>query len=185
MQGLWEGFRRVAYGLLLIRVVFGAQLAAHGAQKLFGWFGGPGPQGTAGFFGKLRFRAPLLMAFAAGLAELSGVLFALGFLTPLAALGISVVMLNAIGSVHFQNGYFAGDGGFEHNLGILAVAVGIAATGPGRFSLDRLAGWDGSLSGLWWGLGVLGAAALISLVTLTVGRRRPAAAKPEELRPAA
>src|SRR5205823_7946349 len=76
-------------------------------------------------------------------------------------------------------------GGFEHNLGILAVAVGIAATGPGRFSLDRLAGWDGSLSGLWWGLGVLGAAALISLVTLTVGRRRPAAAKPEELRPAA
>ncbi len=101
----------MAYGLLLIRVVFGAQLAAHGAQKLFGWFGGPGPHRTAGFFGKLRFRAPLRMAFAAGLAELSGVLFALGFLTPLAALGIAVGMLNAIGSVHFQNGYFAGEGG--------------------------------------------------------------------------
>jgi putative oxidoreductase len=175
----------VAYGLLLIRVVFGAQLAAHGAQKLFGWFGGPGPHGTAGFFGKLRFRAPLRMAFAAGLAELSGVLFALGFLTPLAALGIAVVMLNAIGSVHFQNGYFAGEGGFEHNLGILAVAVGIAATGPGRFSLDRLAGWDGRISGVWWGVGVLGAGALISLLTLTLGRHRPARAKPEELRPAA
>ena len=156
----------MAYGLLLIRVVFGAQLAAHGGQKLFGWFGGPGPQGTAGFFGKLRFRAPLLMAFAAGLAELSGVLFALGFLTPLAALGISVVMLNAIGSVHFQNGYFAGDGGFEHNLGILAVAVGIAATGPGRFSLDRVLGLDDNLSGVWWGVGVLGISVLGGLLVL-------------------
>src|SRR5256885_3556937 len=147
--------RRVAYGLLLIRVVFGAQLAAHGAQKLFGWFGGPGPQGTAGFFGKLRFRAPLLMAFAAGLAELSGVLFALGFLTPLAALGISVVMLNAIGSVHFQNGFFAGNGGFEFPLVLLSAAVAVAATGPGRFAIDRALKWDDNISGTWWGVGVL------------------------------
>jgi putative oxidoreductase len=176
----------MSYGLLLIRVVFGAQLAAHGSQKVFGWFGGGGPQGTAGFFGNLRFRAPLLMALAAGLAELSGTLFALGLVTPLAALGIAVVMLNAIGTVHFPNGYFASEGGYEYNLGILAVAVGIAATGPGRFSLDRASGWDGSISGLWWGVGVLGAAALISLVTLTLGRRSPAPAQEEpELRRAA
>jgi hypothetical protein len=63
--------------------------------------------------------------------------------------------------------------------------VGIAAAGPGRFSLDRLIGWDGSISGLWWGVGVLGAAALISLLTVTVARRRPAPANQAELRRAA
>jgi putative oxidoreductase len=175
----------MAYGLLLIRVVVGTQMAAHGAQKLFGWFGGGGPRGTAGFFGNLRFRNPLAMAVMAALAELSGVLFAVGLLTPLAALAIAVVMLNAIATVHGKNGYFAGDGGFEHNLGILAVAVGIAATGPGRFSLDRLIGWDGNISGLWWGVGVLGAAALISLAVLSLGRHRPAPAETQELRRAA
>jgi putative oxidoreductase len=166
-------------------VVFGLSLAAHGAQKLFGWFGGSGPQATAGFFGALRFRAPVVMAFAAALAELSGVLFALGILTPLAALGIAVVMVDAIATVHWAKGFWNSSGGYELNLGILAVAVGIAATGPGRFSLDRLAGWDGDISGLWWGVGVLGAAALVSLVTLTLGRHRPAPAQPTELRRAA
>src|SRR5205823_13849402 len=78
--------RRVAYGLLLIRVVFGAQLAAHGAQKLFGWFGGPVPLGTTGFFGNLCFRSPLLLAFAAGLTDLSGVLFSIGILKLLSSL---------------------------------------------------------------------------------------------------
>ena len=135
--------------------------------------------------GSLRFRAPVLMALVAGLAELSGVLFAVGFLTPLAALGMTVVMLNAIGSVHWPKGFWNSNGGYELNLGILAVAVGIAATGPGRFSLDRLIGWDGSLSGAWWGVGVLGGAALISLLTLTLGRRRPARAQAAELRRAA
>jgi putative oxidoreductase len=173
----------MAYGLLLIRLVFGLSLAAHGAQKVFGWFGGGGPRETAGMFGNLRFRAPLLMAFAAGLAELSGGLFALGLLTPLAALGVAVVMLNAVGTVHWPKGFWNTNGGYELNLGILAVAVGIAATGPGRFSLDRLIGWDDNLSGVWWGVGVLGCAALISLVTLTLGRHRPA--RSTELRRAA
>lgn len=175
----------MAYGLLLIRVVVGAQMAAHGAQKMFGWFGGGGPRGTAGFFGNLRFRQPLAMALMAATAELSGVLFALGLVTPLAALAIAVVMLTAIATVHGANGYFAGNGGYEHNLGILAVAVGIAATGPGRFSLDRLIGWDGSISGVWWGIGVIGAAAVISLMTVTLGRQRPAAEQTQELRRAA
>ncbi len=176
----------MAYGLLLVRVVFGLTIAAHGAQKVFGWFGGDGPQGTGGFFGsKLRFRAPVVMALTAGVAELTGLLFAFGLLTPLAALGIAVVMLTSIATVHWPNGFFATNGGFEFNLGILAVAVGIAATGPGRFSLDRLIGWDGSISGLWWGVVVLGGAALISLVTVTLGRRRPGEARPDKLRQAA
>jgi putative oxidoreductase len=177
--------RRMPYGLLLIRVVFGLTMAAHGSQKLFGWFGGGGPQGTAEMLGKLRFRPARPMAVLVALGELSGLAFAFGLVTPLAALAIATVMLTAVATVHWKNGFFAGNGGYELNLCILAAAVGIAATGPGRFSLDRLIGWDGSISGLWWGVGVLGAAAFASLLTLTVGRHRPAPAKPSELRRAA
>src|SRR4051812_28301231 len=103
----------MAYGLLLLRVVVGGTMFSHGAQKLFGWFGGHGLRGTAGFFGSLGWRMPLLMAFLAGLAEASGLAFALGIVTPLAALGIAIVMLNAIIVVHWRNGFFNGNGGIE------------------------------------------------------------------------
>jgi putative oxidoreductase len=175
----------MAYGLLLLRVVAGTTLAAHGAQKLFGWFDGPGPKGTAGFFGMLGFRAPEVMAALAGMAELGGLLFAFGFITPLAALGIAVVMLTAIGAVHWTKGFWNTNGGYEFNLLLLAVAVGVTATGPGRFSIDRALGFDDNLSGLWWALGVLGAAIVIAFLTLTVGRVRQPATEPEGTQPAA
>ncbi|HEY1368763.1 MAG TPA: DoxX family protein [Gaiellaceae bacterium] len=175
----------MSYGLLLLRVVAGLMLSAHGAQKLFGWFEGPGPKGTAGFFGMLGFRAPEVMAALAGIAELGGVLFALGFITPLAALGIAVVMLTAIGSVHWSKGFWNTNGGYEFNLLILSVAVAIAATGPGRFSIDRALGFDDNLSGLWWGVGTLGAAIVIATLTLTLGRHRRPATEPEGTQPAA
>jgi putative oxidoreductase len=162
----------MSYGLLLLRVVIGGTMFSHGAQKLFGWFGGSGLRGTAGFFGSLGWRAPLAMALLAGLAEASGAAFAAGLLTPFAALGIAVVLLNAIFAVHWKNGFFNGDGGIEFPLALAAVAVAIAATGPGRFSIDRLIGWVDNISGLWWGVGVAGAAVLISWVTLTVFRHR-------------
>jgi putative oxidoreductase len=158
--------------LLLLRVVAGLTIAAHGTQKLFGWFGGGGLKGTAESFGKLGFRPAPLMALFAGLAETSGVLFALGFLTPLAALGMATVMLNAIESVHWKNGFFNGKGGYEFNLQLLAIAVAITATGPGGFSLDHALGWDDNLSGLWWGVGVFVAALAISLVTTGLLRQR-------------
>src|SRR2546423_5999008 len=78
----------MSYGLLLRRVVVGGTMFSQGAQKLLGWLGGRGLRGTAGFFEALGWRMPLAMAFLAGLAETSGVAFALGLLTPLAALGI-------------------------------------------------------------------------------------------------
>ena len=81
-------------------------------------------------------------------------------------------MLNAIALVHWKKGFWNANGGFEFNLVLLTVAVSVAATGPGRFSLDRALGWDDNLSGLWWGLGALGAAAVTSFLTLTLGRRR-------------
>ena len=162
----------MSYGLLVLRVVVGLTMAGHGLQKLFGWFGGPGIKGTAGFFGAIGFRSATAVAILAALAETSGLLFALGFLTPLAALGLVVVMLNAIGSVHWQKGFWNTNGGFEFNLTLLTVAVAVAARGPARFSLDRWLGWDDNLSGLWWGVGVLATALVISTVTLAT-RKRP------------
>jgi putative oxidoreductase len=164
----------MSYGLLLLRLVVGGTMFSHGAQKLFGWFGGGGPQGTAGFLGSLGFRAPLLMATLAGLGEAGGLAFAAGFLTPLAALGIAIVMINAITLVHWSKGFFNGNGGLEFPLILLTVAVAISATGPGRFSVDRAVGWDDNLAGVWWGVGVLGAALAISFATLAVFRKRTA-----------
>jgi putative oxidoreductase len=160
----------MSYGILLLRVVVGLTLAAHGAQKLFGWFGGHGLEGTAGFFGQIGFRSAAAMAFLAALAETSGVLFALGLLTPLAALGMTVAMLVAIGSVHWSKGFWAMSGGFEYNLVLATVAVAVATTGPGRFSLDHAFGLDDDLSGLWWGVGVACAALFIASTTLTLFR---------------
>jgi putative oxidoreductase len=79
-------------------------------------------------------------------------------------------MLNAIGSVHWDKGFWNTQGGYEFPLTILAAAVAVAAAGPGRFSLDRAIGWDGSISGLWWGVGVLVVATLISALTLATRR---------------
>jgi putative oxidoreductase len=162
----------MAYGLLLLRVVAGLTISAHGVQKLFGWFGGHGVRGTAGFFENLGFRPPLLLAALAGLGEASGVLFALGFVTPLAAVGITIVMLNAIAVVHWSKGFFNGNGGFEFPLLIATVAVSVAAAGPGRFSIDRAIGWDDNISGVWWGVGVALAAAAVSVLTVATTRRR-------------
>src|SRR2546429_5558421 len=163
----------MSYGLLLLRVVVGGTMFSHGAQKLFGWFGGPGLRGTAGFFESLGWRLPLALAFLAGLAEPSGVAFALGLLTPLAALGIAVVMLNAIFVVHWRNGFFNGNGGLEFPLTLATVAVAVAATGPGRFSIDRLIGWDDNISGVWWGAGVAAAALAHPFPAGTVPRHPP------------
>ena len=162
----------MSYGLLLLRVVVGATVFAHGAQKLFGWFGGHGLRGTGGFFGSTGWRAPLLMAFLAGLGESSGLAFAAGLLTPLAALGIATVMLTAIFAVHWKNGFFNGNGGLEFPLTVATVAVAVAATGPGRFSIDRLIGWSDNISGVWWGVGVAAVALATTAVTMTVFRHR-------------
>jgi putative oxidoreductase len=166
----------MSFGLLILRVVLGLVMAGHGAQKLFGWFGGGGPRGTAGMFGQhLRFRAPLVVAVVGGLAEFGGgLLLASGLLTPLAALGIAALMINAMAIVHWPNGLWATKGGYEYNLVILTAVVALAATGPGRYSLDALIGWADDISGAWWAVGVLALAALLSALALTFGRTAPA-----------
>jgi putative oxidoreductase len=163
----------MSYGILFLRLIVGATIAAHGAQKLFGWFGGHGPRGTAGFFGSLGFRPPLAMAVAAGLSESSGLFFAAGFLTPFAALAMASVMVVAIGSVHWKNGFWAGNGGYEYNLLIWTVAAAVAATGPGRFSIDSALGWADNLSGVWWGVGVLAGSLAGGLLVLATREIQP------------
>jgi putative oxidoreductase len=167
------------YGLLFLRVVIGTIFFAHGTQKLFGWWGGPGFKGTTGWLASMGFRAPSAMALMVSLAESGGLLFALGLLTPLAALGLTAAMLVAIGSVHWKNGFFVGKGGYEFNLALIGAAVAVAATGPGRFSLDRAFGWDDNWSGVWWGVGVLAVAFASAAVILGPLRGTPPPPPPE------
>jgi len=163
----------MSYGILLLRVVVGVAFVGHGTQKLFGWFGGYGPKGTGGFFGSKGYRAPVLMAVAAGGSEAGGgTLLALGFATPLAGVLLATVMINAIAAVTFKRAFMLGS---EVEITYLTIAVSLAATGPGRFSIDRAIGWDDNISGVWWGVGALGAALIVSFVTLTLGRTRSVA----------
>jgi putative oxidoreductase len=162
----------MSYGLLLLRVFVGVAFFGHGTQKLFGWWGGFGPQGTGGFFASQGYRWGVPMAVLAGLAEAGGgTLLALGLLTPLACAAIAVVMLNAIFAVTLKRAFMAGS---EIELTYLVTVIALAAIGPGRFSLDRVIGWDDDLSGLWWGVGALAVAAAVSFVTLTFFHTKPA-----------
>jgi putative oxidoreductase len=129
----------VSLGLLIIRLVIGVLFIGHGAQKLFGWFGGHGLKGTGGWFESIGMKPGVTMALLAGLAELvGGVLFALGLLTPLAAILIAATMFMTILKVHGQNGIWATSNGYEYNLTLLAVAIGIALIGPGQYALDAI-----------------------------------------------
>lgn len=157
-------------GLLLIRLVLGTIMAAHGAQKLFGWFGGFGIGGTGGWLESMGFRRGRLHATVNGLAEFGGgMLLVLGFLTPLAAAAVVGVMFVAITLVHWHNGFFNSNGGYEFNLLIVATATALAITGPGDTSIDHLFGW--TLAGLPWALAALGLAAVAAWSVLAI--RRP------------
>lgn len=129
----------ISIGLLLIRLVIGLSFMAHGAQKLFGWFGGHGLKGTGGWFESIGMKPGVRMALIAGLSELvGGALFGVGFLTPLAALMIAGTMFIAIIKVHGPNGYWATQNGYEYNLTLLVVAISIAIIGPGYYAIDAL-----------------------------------------------
>ena len=125
---------------LVIRIVLGLYIAAHGSQKLFGWFGGYGLQGTGGFFESLGFRPGRTFAFLAGAGELAGgILTLLGIGGALGPAIIVMVMLVAALAVHAKNGFFSPNG-IELNVFYVLVAVAIAFAGSGAFSLDRVLG---------------------------------------------
>ncbi|MFJ6494829.1 DoxX family membrane protein [Streptomyces virginiae] len=123
-------------GLLLLRLVLGLTMAAHGAQKLFGWFGGGGISGTGQVFTASGYPAGDAMAVLAGLTEtLGGLGLALGLLTPLAGAAIVGTLINAI-AVHGADSFFAPKG-IEYELLLTAGAAALALTGPGRYAVDR------------------------------------------------
>jgi putative oxidoreductase len=165
--------RMVGLGLLVGRLVFGALFAAHGSQKLFGWFRGPGLRGTGDFFESLGFHPGRAFAAAAGLTELtSGLLILLGFLGPVGPALVLSVMTVAVITVHWGNGLLATSNGSELPLLYASAAIAIALAGPGPFSLDALLGittlWSWSATWAVLAVGVIG-----GLANLTA--RRPAA----------
>jgi putative oxidoreductase len=131
-----------ALGLSILRLVIGLTVAAHGAQKLFGWWGGPGMTGWTQTIAKLRIRPAQPWAWVAALSEFGGgLLLALGFLSPLGSLAIAGAMLVAIATVHLPRGFFVSKGGFEFNLTLIAAVAALALTGPGAYSLDAALGF--------------------------------------------
>lgn len=167
-------------GLLMLRVVVGGLMIGHGTQKLFGWFGGGGIRGTAGFFESLGYRPGMLLAVTAGAAEAGGgMLLATGLATPLGAAAIAGVLLNAIVTVHVPRGIWNTNGGLEFPLTLATAALAVAFIGPGRFAVDAALGWD--LRGLVWGIGAVAlavGAASVTLITRSMASRTPGA--PEE-----
>lgn len=131
-------------GLLLLRIVVGLLLVGHGTQKLFGWFGGGGLAGTAWFFRSRGYWPPRLMAGLAGTAEVvGGAALAVGFMTPLASAIVVGTMLNAA-MIHWRNGPWVVDNGYEYPLVIATVAVTLSFTGAGAASLDARLGLGGA-----------------------------------------
>ena len=164
------------FGLLIIRLVFGLSVAAHGAQKLFGWFGGYGIAGTGGFMESLGFRPGKTFATASGLGEVfGGLLFALGFLGAVGpALMLSVMLVASI-AVHRKNGFFTSNNGFELPLLYAVGGIGISLTGPGLYSVDAVLGNDRMLTPqmtwIFLALGVIGGIGNLAL-------RRPSPSSP-------
>ncbi|MED4803980.1 DoxX family protein [Bacillus atrophaeus] len=127
----------LSVGLLIIRLIIGLLFVGHGAQKLFGWFGGHGLKGTGGWFESIGMKPGVTVALLAGLSELfGGIMFALGLLTPHAGIIIAGTMVMAIVKVHGANGLWVTNNGYEYNLTLLAVTIGIALTGPGQYAVD-------------------------------------------------
>jgi putative oxidoreductase len=162
-------------GLLIVRLVFGVVMAAHGAQKLFGWFGGYGFGRTAGFFETVGFRPGRLMAFAAGFGEFaSGLLTAIGLLGPIGpALMLSVMIVAS--SMHWSKGLFVTSNGIEVPLLYAAAALGLAFTGFGALSLDAALGltplWSSAVVETALAIGIAGA------IVVLASRRAPVPAK--------
>ncbi len=165
-----DNARTMDVGRLLLRVTIGGTFFVHGTQKLFGWFGGPGPDGTGQFFESVGLRPGRRNAIAAGATEVgSGILVALGVAMPLAAAGLSAVMITALRTAIWNEGIKPATG--EHEVLLAAAALALTETGPGAPSLDSALGAEHSGPG--WTLAALGAGAAGSALAISMGRRQP------------
>jgi len=157
-------------GRLLLRGTIGALFFGHGMQKLAGWFGGHGPAGTGQFFDTMGLRPGRRQALAAGAAEAGGgLLLAAGLATPVAGALLSGVMFTAIERVHWRNGPWVTDNGFEYQAVLLASLFELVDRGPGALSADHALGIE--RKGLPWALAAIGAGAAGSAATVVPARR--------------
>ncbi|KMM81210.1 DoxX family protein [Pseudomonas deceptionensis] len=132
---------RAGYGLTVLRIFVGVIFAAHGSQKLFGWFGGGGLAGTAQWMESIGLGPGTLMAALAGGTEFfGGLALIIGLLARPAALGLSFTLLVAIFSVHIHNGLFMANNGYEFALALLGGTVAVLIEGAGKLSIDRSIG---------------------------------------------
>jgi len=162
-------------GRLIARTVIGGLFVGHGTQKLFGWFGGPGLEGTCQMMGKLELRPAKRNALASALSEAAGgALLCLGAATPVAAAVLNGSMFTAIRKVHLDKGPRNTSGGYEYNLVLIAALTALVETGPGEPSVD-----GDRLKGTGWALAALGAGAAGSAAAIELGRRGEAEAEPE------
>jgi putative oxidoreductase len=175
----------VSVGMLILRIVVGLLFIGHGTQKLFGWFGGGGREGTTGMVGSLGYRSPELIGLLGGLAEaIGGLLLLLGFLTPVGTALIVAMMISAILAVHAPNGVWNTNNGIELPVVYIAAAFA-AAVAPGRYSLDRVIGWGwnqrfAAMIALTVGI-VAGVVAAVAFRTPPGRRAEPAAPPTEEI----
>jgi putative oxidoreductase len=159
-------------GSALARIIMGALFFGHGTQKLFGWFGGYGPDATGQAFEQMGLRPGKRNAMAAGGSEaLGGVMLAGGFLMPVAAAMITGTMITAIRTVHGPKGPWVSEGGYEYNLVLIASMFALTDRGPGDWSLDNALGID--LKGPFWALAELAAGAAGSEMMLRSAHRTP------------
>jgi putative oxidoreductase len=164
---------------LAARGIIGGLFIGHGTQKLKGWFGGPGLEGTEGVMQAIGMHPPRRNAVAAGLSETAGgALLVAGLATPLASAALIGTMITAIRKVHLPNGVWAAKGGYEYNLVLIAALLALAEEGPGDISLDAALGRE--RSGLRWGLGALVLGAAASTAAIEMGRRAAPAASPAD-----
>jgi putative oxidoreductase len=160
-------------GRLLLRTVVGGFFVGHGTQKLFGWFGGYGLEGTAKGFEQLGIRPGKPNAIVAGVAEAGGgALLVAGLETPLAAAALTATMFTAIKTVHLEKGPWATNGGYEYNAVLIAAALAIAEVGPGPLSLDAARGKQRYGSG--WAIAALIAGAIGAAGAHLSAARQPA-----------
>ena len=156
-------------GRLLLRLTIGGTFFVHGTQKLFGWFGGYGPDGTGQFFESLALRPGRRNAIAAGSTEAGGgILVALGLATPLAAAGLSAVMITALRTAIWNEGFKPATG--EHEVLLAAAALALTETGAGAPSFDSAFGVE--RRGAGWTLAALGAGAAGSAMAISMGRQQ-------------
>ena len=127
------------FSTLVLRLPIGIIFMAHGAQKLFGWFGGYGLEGTGGWMESIGLAPGFIMALLAGSAEFFGGLFILlGLLTRASAAVLAMTMAVAIVSVHLQNGLFMSNNGYEFGLALLAASISLVFSGAGKAALDNV-----------------------------------------------